>query len=183
MPYEEVDENLRVRPSVPFCCMKERTHHRAIRLELPLDHPPHHPLQLHQLEAFDLPIIRIRTRHHAPIRRKREVIDVLHLGLDPPMLRAIRVGEDGDGANGGGDEGGREGGFFGAFADDGFAGEVAGGDAACDGVVEVRGPAKAFLSGETREAGETYVCLVAERRGTQILRGSPSCSTYAASSS
>lgn len=113
-----------------------KSYHRTIGFELSLDHPLHDLFQLHQHETLDLTICRIRPRYDGPIRGQLEVIDVLHLRLDPSSARSVSVGDEGDAADGGFDKGGREGGFFGAFANDGFEGKVASCDSSCDRVVE-----------------------------------------------
>lgn len=115
------------------------THDRAIRLELALAHPLDDLLDLHEHEALDLAIIDVRPWLNPG--RKLEVVEVLDLRLDPPRRRAVRVAQERDAPEETLREGFWEGGLLGAFADDGGEGSGAGGDAAGDGVVEVRWPA------------------------------------------
>ena len=110
--------------------------HAAVWLELAVDHAPDDLVHAHQLEPGHLAVV--GAGHD--VGREVEVVDVLHLGLNPARGGAIVVRDDRDELDEGPDERLGQGRLLGALAHDRLAREVAGGDAAGDRVVEVIGP-------------------------------------------
>lgn len=126
--------------SIPEARQKQsRTHHRAVRLELAVDHALNDLFDIHQAEALDLAVCLVRARDDPLL--ELEVVDVLDLRLDPAGRRAVGVAEERDAAECGLGDGRVEGRFLGTLADDRRERGFLRCNPTSDCVVEVRGPA------------------------------------------